>query len=327
MHRWLAAAMIALMAWPGSVRAEEAPAEAELGDVVVTATRVDTLTKDTPYYLDILGDDVLRLERAARSVPEALDEQTAVLVQKTGHGHGSPYIRGFTSFRNLMMIDGVRLNNSVFRSGPNQYWNTVDAYSLSRMEVVRGPFSVLYGSDAVGGTVNVLTRGAQDMRPGSRWDRRVYGRYSDAENSIIGRVESMGLLTDELALTLGYTAKDFGDLHGGRDVGTQDRTGYDEQDWDAKLECFLGDNARLTLLHQGVGQDDAWRTHKTIYGIDWEGYLVLDVSIDEIADRLRRRGVWTYEDLQERDRAIIGIAVDVIGKAIWDAAKKACKGT
>jgi hemoglobin/transferrin/lactoferrin receptor protein len=53
-----------------------------------------------------------------------------------------------------LLIDGVRLNNSVFRDGPNQYWTTVDPLGLERAEVVKGPVSVLYGSDAVGGTVN-----------------------------------------------------------------------------------------------------------------------------------------------------------------------------
>lgn len=48
----------------------------------------------------------------------------------------------------------MRLNNSVFRDGPNQYWTTVDPLGLERAEVVKGPVSVLYGSDAVGGTVN-----------------------------------------------------------------------------------------------------------------------------------------------------------------------------
>ena len=74
------------------------------------------------------------------------------------YGQGSPYIRGFTGYLNVMMVDGIRLNNSVFRTGPNQYWATIDPLSLSRLEVVKGPGSVLYGTDAIGGAVNAITK-------------------------------------------------------------------------------------------------------------------------------------------------------------------------
>ncbi len=262
-----------------SVFADNATNSAASGDLnlpamVVTATRDERLWKDAPCSSSILGAEVLRIEKSVRTVPEALMDEPGTMVQKTGHGQGSPYIRGFTSQRNLLMIDGVRLNNSVFREGPNQYWNTVDALSLHQIELVRGPFSSLYGSDAIGGTVNGLTRGARDLRTGSNWDRNLYYRYSSAEDSHIARAESIGRLTDALTLTLGYSYKDFGDLEGGRSVGTQEKTGYDERDWDAKLEYFFNDDAYLVFAHQGVDIDDAWRTHKTVYGTDWEGLSV-----------------------------------------------------
>lgn len=242
--------------------------------IVVTATRDERPLKDTPYSTSVLPSEELRVGKAVRTVPEALQDEPGTMVQKTAHGQGSPYIRGFTSQRNLLMIDGVRLNNSVFREGPNQYWNTVDALGLNRIELVRGPFSSLYGSDAIGGTVNAITRGMKDLRPGSDWDRNAYYRFSSAEDSHVARFESIGMLTDRLALTLGYTFKDFGDIEGGEDVGTQENTGYDEYDWDAKLEYILSDDAMLVLAHQSVTVEDAWRTHKTIYGVDWEDLSV-----------------------------------------------------
>jgi hemoglobin/transferrin/lactoferrin receptor protein len=242
--------------------------------MVVTATRDERLTHDTPYATSVLASDVLRIEKAARTLPEALKYEPGTLVQKTAHGQGSPYIRGFTSQRTLLMIDGVRLNNSVFREGPNQYWNTIDTLGLHQLELVRGPFSALYGSDAIGGAVNAITRGARDIRPGHDWDRRLYYRYGSAEQAHVARAESIGRLTDALTLTLGYTWKDFGDVKGGRQVGAQPKTGYGERDWDAKMEYFLSDNSYLVLAHQRVDIDNAWRTHQTIYGIDWQGLSV-----------------------------------------------------
>ena len=93
-----------------------------------------------------------------RTLPEAFRELPGVHVQKTSNGQGSPFIRGFTGFRTLALIDGVRFNNSTFREGPNQYWSNIDAMSLDHLELIPGQGSVLYGSDAIGGTMNVFTR-------------------------------------------------------------------------------------------------------------------------------------------------------------------------
>jgi hemoglobin/transferrin/lactoferrin receptor protein len=250
--------------------------DATLPVMIVTATRDARRLNEAPYASNVLTVEQLRMEKAARTVPEALKQEPGTMIQKTSHGQGSPYIRGFTGQRTLFMIDGVRLNNSTFREGPNQYWNTVDPYVLDRMELVRGPHSVLYGSDAIGGTVNAMTRGVQNLRPDSRWDRRVFYRLSSAERSHIGRVESIGKVNDQVILTMGYTGKDFGELEGGKDVGTQAKTGYDENDWDAKLEYYVTDDGWIVLAHQTVDIDDAWRTHQTIYGIDWENLTVGD---------------------------------------------------
>jgi outer membrane receptor for ferrienterochelin and colicin len=94
-------------------------------------------------------------EHAPRTVPEAFHDTTGVFVQQTNHGGGSPIVRGMIGPQNLILVDGVRLNNSVYRTGPIQYLNLVDPLSLERMEVMRGPGSVLYGSDAMGGVIQL----------------------------------------------------------------------------------------------------------------------------------------------------------------------------
>jgi len=295
-----------------------------LADTVITASRSAQSEQETPYATSALQAEEMQLERAVRTVPEALKAETGVMIQKTGHGQGSPYIRGFTSQRTLFMIDGVRLNNSVFRDGPNQYWNTVDALSLARLELVRGPAAVLYGSDAVGGTVQAVTRGQDQLAPDEDWQRRLYVRYASAEDSLVLRGDSIAALSDRVTLTLGYTLKEFGDLEGGRDVGTQQKTGYDERDWDAKVELALSDNVALTVAHQTVRIDDAWRTHKTVYGTTWRGLSVgselrrvldqerslsyLQLAVDDgpgFVDELHA-GVSLQRQLEDRDRLRTG---------------------
>ena len=108
------------------------------------AGRVNKLVSDGSINLGF-GPHKRKL---SRTVPESLREVSGVMVQKTSHGQGSPYMRGFTGFRTLFLVDGIRLNNSVFRDGPNQYASTVDNLSLAGTELIRGPASVLYGSDA-----------------------------------------------------------------------------------------------------------------------------------------------------------------------------------
>jgi len=265
-----------LLGAAGLAEADEPPRETgetrvQLPAVVVTATRDARPLRDIPQAGGLLEAETLALEMAVRTLPDALKHEPGVMLQRTSHGQGSPYIRGFTGYRNVMLIDGIRLNNAVFREGPNQYWNTVDALALNRMEIVRGPGSLLYGSDAVGGVVQAFTRGEADLRPGSDWDRRLYYRYGTAENAQITRMESIGRLTDRLTLTLGHTFKDFGDLEGGRRVGRQPRTGYEERHWDMKLEYWMKDTALLTAAHQRGEVLDAWRTHSTVHAIDWEG--------------------------------------------------------
>jgi hemoglobin/transferrin/lactoferrin receptor protein len=243
----------------------------ELEQVVVTATRLPIRAFDVPAmaYAESIAD-VQRLYQS-RTLPEALSEIPGVLVQKTANGQGSPFIRGFTGFRNVLLIDGIRLNNSVFRDGPNQYWNTIDTYSISRIEVLKGPASVLYGSDAIGGAVNVLSAIADSTKQG--FSPRVAYRYSGAESSNTVRGD-VTYVDAKLRATGGYTYKDYGDVEAGGSTGVQPKTGYDEQDANARAEYELTDTSTLLLGYQYVNQDDAWRTHRTIYGIAWNGTTV-----------------------------------------------------
>ncbi len=245
--------------------------------IVITATRTATDPFDLAYAVDsIAAQDILR--RAYRTTPQVLRDTPGVMVQETAHGHGSPYIRGFTSFRTLMMVDGVRLNHSAFRPGPNQYWNTVDPLSLERVEVVKGPSSVLYGSDAIGGTVSVWTAGPTFAPPATEGlftAGRLWTRYASAEDSVQGRGE-ISVAHDwhdgaRTGLLVGGSAKAFGDLEGGRGNGTQPETGYDETDLDIKLEHWFDEDARLVVYHQRVAQNDVPRTHRTIHAIPWRG--------------------------------------------------------
>ena len=99
-------------------------------------------------------------ERQAPDMFQALQNEVGVLIQSTAAGQASPFVRGLTGQQVLILIDGIRLNNSITRRGPNQYFNTIDPGMVDHIEVERGQGSVLWGSDAIGGVINVVTRGA-----------------------------------------------------------------------------------------------------------------------------------------------------------------------
>jgi len=267
----------AVEALPGAgptVEADARPARGMmLGETVVTASRREQTLFDLPYAAARISDQTL-FERSYRTLPQALRNVPGVMVQETAPGHGSPYIRGFTSFRNLFLIDGVRLNNSVFRPGPNQYWNTVDPWSIDRVEVVKGPGSVLYGSDAIGGTVQAFTRNPYTYDGSFDLGGRTIGRYASAEESWIGRAELSVGYQGALGLLVGGTYKDFGTLEGGDDIGEQPNTGYEEYDLDFKAEYFLNDHVRIVALHQRVRQNNVLRTHRTVFAVPFNGTTV-----------------------------------------------------
>lgn len=263
---WWAAAWLAGFG-TGLAAAEDVAA---LPEVTVTALRAETALADVPGTVRVVDREALQAV-APRTTPDVFRGVPSVMVQKTGYGQGSPYLRGFTGFRTLMLVDGIRLNNSTFRDGPNQYWNTVDPWSVARYEAVLGPASVLYGSDAVGGAVNALTLAPPAWTGQAAIERTLAARVATADESLQTRVGVRGRVTEQLGFAAGVTWKKFNDVRGGADVGRQRHTGYDETDFDLRADYDFASGAALTLAHQQVAQDDAWRTHSTFYGIDWKG--------------------------------------------------------
>ncbi|MGB6223160.1 TonB-dependent receptor plug domain-containing protein [Haloferula sp.] len=244
----------------------------ELDPTIVTAGRIEESLMETPYTVEVTTEAFI-LENSRRTLPESLQFTPGVLVQKTAYGHGSPYIRGFTGRQNLLLVDDVRMNNALYRGGPVQYWNTVDPYSLERIELIKSQGSVLYGSDAIGGTLNAFTKSSNfQFEDEGRFFNHGMGYYeyrSNGEGSHIGRLETAFGVGGEFGVLLGVTGKEFGDIRDSA-VGLMQNTGYPEQDLDLRFDMALNPNTTLTVLHQNVNQDEIWRWHSTIYNPGWQ---------------------------------------------------------
>ena len=236
----IAAALMCLMLPFGAlVHAEEStntetaskdtPADEAAGEleVVVTGKRI----KEDPFNADrsitVVGKKELA-ESSPRTTPEALWDAPGVFIQQTNNGGGSPILRGMIGPQVLIMVDGIRLNNSTYRTGPVQYLNMIDPYSIDRMEVLRGPGSVLYGSDAMGGVIQVFPISPKDFRAtdGAGLTGRLAYRYEAANNgnTIHGNF-STG--TGGLSMVAGVTYKHINNLVAGGDVGEQPYSGYE----------------------------------------------------------------------------------------------------
>lgn len=126
-------------------------------EITVAANRQQDVKMNVPQQVYILSRD--QIERAnAQTAADLLTTDGLLTVQKSQQGGGSPMIRGFESSRVLLVMDNVKMNNLIYRAGHLQNIITVDPSILERVEVLYGPSSVSYGSDALGGVVAFLPK-------------------------------------------------------------------------------------------------------------------------------------------------------------------------
>lgn len=128
-----------------------------IDEFVVSANRAEESKKDIPYFVQTITPHTIEYKNASNSA-DILSSTGFVAIQKSQGGGGSPILRGFEANRVLLVIDGVRMNNAIYRSGHLQNSITIDPAILNSTEVLFGPSSVIYGSDALGGVVSYMTQ-------------------------------------------------------------------------------------------------------------------------------------------------------------------------
>lgn len=271
----------------------------KLDDVVVVAAGHETKRLETPHAVYFLNQDDLHLRLQVPILTEALDAVPGIMLQKTGHGMTSPYLRGLTSQRVVLIEDGVRLNNSFLREGPNQYWNQIDPFFYKELDVMMGPAGVLYGSDAIGGVVYVrspsLTRGLAGK--GLQWIAgEALLRCSSAEHSFSEHLEGEVAYEDKWSLRLGVTRQDFGELVSGDHVHNPN-TNYEQWGSNLRLKIWLDADRNLTFGYNYFDQDDIDRVHRTVAHQDFHGTLSKGKASDlrRIYDHDRRTIFGRYE--------------------------------
>ncbi len=240
--------------------------------ITVTARR--GTVEETKSALMIVNskDENAIHSRPLATLGNLLEGSPGVSVQQSTYGQVSPFLRGLTGYQVLNLIDGVRFNNSTFRSGPNQYLAFIEPSQAERLEAVLGPTGVQYGSDALGGTINVLTNSlsfSSDRRFDFHGDLQAFAASADASG---GSNLKLTIGTQRLALLLGGSWKRHNDLRAGSGedshhvfhrffglsgeqirslVGSrQQDTGFTQYGWQAKLAARLTERQNLTLWVQ-----------------------------------------------------------------------------
>jgi outer membrane receptor protein involved in Fe transport len=234
-----------------------------LETVIVTATRFEQSVFDVSEAVSVVGaEDIERL--APELLAEMLRGVPGASFQQTTPGQGIPIIRGLKGSQVLHLVDGMRLNNAFFRDAPNQYLGLVDAWAAERIEVIRGSAPALYGADAMGGVVQVLTR--EPVLEDAEWvaEGRLYGAYNSADSSLLGRAEAT-TGRDGSVLSGGVTWQDRGDRRtGGGEVVRP--SGYRAEAADLKWRRELGASAELLLSAQYLEQPATPRVDELVPG-------------------------------------------------------------
>ncbi len=187
------------------------PSQLALNEVVVSATRWQQETREVPLKVTSVKPNSVRLQNP-QTAADLLTVSGEVFIQKSQLGGGSPMIRGFATNRVLIAVDGVRMNTAIFRSGNVHNVISLDPFATQNTEIIFGPGSVIYGSDAIGGVMSFYT-----LSPVFSTSNKIFIRgnstlrTSSANNERTAHVD-FNLGWKNFASVSSITYADFGDL-------------------------------------------------------------------------------------------------------------------
>lgn len=185
-----------------------------LDATVISANRFEQDKKEVPQKITTITSSQIGLQNP-QTAADLLNISGDVFIQKSQMGGGSPMIRGFATNRVLLTVDGVRMNSAIFRSGNVQNVINLDALAVDKTEVLFGPASVMYGSDAIGGVMNFYTLKPILSNTDKLVDKaNVFTRYSSANSEKTGHVD-FTIGGKKLSMLSSLTYTDFDHLRQG----------------------------------------------------------------------------------------------------------------
>lgn len=193
----------------------------QLDEVVLSVNKWEQKLNEVPNKVIRINLNLAKVQ-SPQTGADLLGQTGTVFIQKSQLGGGSPMIRGFATNRVLLVADGVRMNNAIYRSGNLQNVIQMDPLALENAEVIFGPGSLIYGSDAIGGVMDFRTLQPRLATTGNTFIKgSALARYSTANKENTGHVDfNLGL--KKWAFLGSVTYSNFDDLEMGKNGG-QDR--------------------------------------------------------------------------------------------------------
>ncbi|OFX58698.1 MAG: hypothetical protein A2046_10230 [Bacteroidetes bacterium GWA2_30_7] len=207
-------------------------------EAVISANKSLETKKTVSQQIQVIS--VKEIENSqSQSTADLIANTGSVFVQKSQMGGGSPVIRGFESSRILLVIDGVKMNNLIYRSGHLQNLVTLDNAILERTEILFGPSSTVYGSDALGGVIHLYTKKPKFAYEEQKTNIKINAssRYGSINNEMAEHFD-FNFGTKKFASLSSFTYSSFGDLKGGKNQNPFYTTSYGERPY--YVERFNG---------------------------------------------------------------------------------------
>jgi len=235
-----------------------------LSEMVVSATRNANATKFLAQPVSAIQRKDIQFINPANAA-DLLAQTGTALVQKSQLGGGSPILRGFESNKVLYVVDGVRMNNAIYRGGHLQDILSLDPMAMENVEIAYGPSAVAYGSDALGGVMSFNTRSPRF----TSGDRLVRGnamlRYSTADQS--GAHINLETSTERFATFTAFTFNNFGDLRQGN-IRNPNYPSFGARPW--YVERINGRDSVMTNPNPNVQVGSAYKQYDFIEKISFK---------------------------------------------------------
>ena len=224
--------------------------------ITVTATGTQKETFSTPKPVEVISKEEIA-EKNPNNISDLLTDLPGVDVVGVGPNQSRPIIRGLRGQQILLLEDGIRMHNARRQQDFGEIPSLVDSWNVQKVEIVRGPASVLYGSDAIGGVINILTRQADNILKGTRVHGLLGYHFDSAGNQHKGFINTFGNMEKfAFALSGSYRTADFfyapsgdfGDINLSEDTPVSD-SGVQDQGVNLKIAYNFSKDSSLNLKY------------------------------------------------------------------------------